>query len=245
MTTYFTKHTNEFQKYIYLSGYFFLLALLFNFWFCDQWIYVLLKPLFKHTTDNYLIVTEITEIFFIKIVLMFFINCCFTTTFLIIQFWIFLSLGLFKLENYYIAKWFSLFIINFIITIYLIVTYIIPVMWIFFIGLSNNLNTYLYNYFLEPKLSTYLYFIIKIIMNFIIICQYPLIMIFCLNNNFLQINTLIQFRKIFYLGIYLLAALISPPNLEIQFSMTCLFFFIFELIIFLFITLGVNQTKKI
>ncbi len=235
MTTYFYKHTNELQKYIYLSSYFFLLTFLTNYWFCDQWIYLLLKPLFKLTTNNYLIVTEITEIFFIKILLSFFISCWFTIIFIFTQIWIFLSLGCFKIENYYIIKWFNLFIINLIINIYVTVIYIIPIMWVFFIDFLNNPNNYLYNYFFEPKLATYLYFIIKILISILLICQYPLIIIFCLTNNLLKINILIKFRKIFYLCIYLITAIITPPNLEIQLLLISCFGLIFELIIFSFI----------
>ena len=235
ITTYFYKHTTELQKYIYLSSYFFIVTFFINYLFCDQWIYLLLKPLFKLTTYDYFIVTEITEIFFIKILLSFLISCFFSIIYIFTQIWIFFSIGLFKIENYFLIKWFTLFIINLMISVYISIKYIIPMIGVFFISFLNNPNDYLYNYFFEPKLSTYLYFILKISIGISIICQYPLLIIFCVSNDFLKINTLINFRKLSYLLIYISISLISPPNVEIQFALTIGLVLIFELIIFIFI----------
>lgn len=235
MTTYFSKHFNELLNYSYLTGFFFIITFFINYWFCDQWIYFLLNPLFKTIMCNYLIVTEITEIFFIKITLSIFLSLVFAIIFFFLQIWSFLSTGLFKIENYFITKWFFLFIINLIISIYLIIVFVIPSTWVFFINFLNNSNNYLYNYFFEPKLATYLYFIMKTLIIILLIFQYPLIIIFCLNINLLTIKTLIKFRKFLYLFLYILTALITPPSVEIQLIVISCFIFILEFVIFSYI----------
>lgn len=238
MNTYFFKHLKDLQLQIILYICLYISFFIISYIYSDQWIYILIKPLIYIKKSNYLIFTDIIEIFLIKMILSLFISFILSLLCFFFQLWFFLSPGLFKRENILIFKILIIFSILLIISFYYIFMYIIPNAWKFFIEFENTKHPFLYKIYLEPKLYDYILFIIKILFITTISFQYPFLIFILLIYKIINIKHIIKFRKIFYLKILLIASLITPPDiwsqiiifvlLVILIEMFLLFYFIIE-----------------
>ncbi len=186
---------------------------------------------------KYFIFTSITEMFITNINISLYISIFISIQLLIIQFWFFISLGLYKDENYKIIKIYFLFILLNFLIIFFILIKIIPNIWFFFIN-NEFTNKYLFNIYFEPKFNNYFNFIFSSFIYIYSIFIYFYIFIYFIFYKIFKIKTIINLRKYFYLKFIIISILISPP--EILNQLIILFFFIgiFEIYIFLFIYLN-------
>ena len=194
----------------------FIFLFIISYIYSDQWIYILIKPLIILKKSNYLICTDIIEIFLIKILLSIFISFFFSISGFFFQIWFFISPGLFKKENILIFKILIVFFSLLIISFYYIFIYIIPNVWKFFIEFENIKHPFLFKIYFEPKLYNYILFIIKILFLTTILFQYPFFIFILLIYNIINIKYIIKFRKIFYIKILLISSLIAPPDIWSQ-----------------------------
>lgn len=235
MTTYFFKHLNESYNIFLTIICFFICTFITCYIFKNQLIYILIKPLFLVTESNYLIITELIEIFKIQLLLIFFISFVLSLWYSIIAFWFFLAPGLYKEENLKIFIYLIFLILSFIWNNYFIFSYIIPYIWKFFILFQNIPYDYLYNFYFEPKFSTYLLSMINIIFWINLLIQYPILILSLLIFKILTINWLIKNRRFIYFQICVLSALLTPPDIISQLIISLLFIVIIEVFLIIFI----------
>jgi len=183
---------------------------------------------------KYFIFTSITEIFTTNMHISIFVSLFISIQILIIQFWFFLSPGLYKIENYKIFYFYLIFIIFNIITIFFIFIKIIPNIWYFFINMDFS-NKYLFNIYFEPKLNNYFNFLFSLFFSIYLIFIYFLILFYLIFINLLKIKTIIKFRKIFYLKFLIISIFIAPPDIINQLIIIIFLFFIFEIYIYLYL----------
>ena len=155
MKIYFLKHLKDLQLHFILYLLLFISIFFISYIYSDQWIYILIKPLISLKNSNYLIFTDITEIFIIKIIISLFISILFSTLCGFFQLWFFLSPGLYKNENIKIIYTLLIFIIILLLSIYFIYFFLIPNVWKFFIEFEKTNYPFLYQIYLEPKLYNY------------------------------------------------------------------------------------------
>lgn len=240
MNTYFFKHLKDLQLQIILSICLFLLLFIVSYIYSDQWIYLLIKPLIDLKKSNYLIFTDIVEIFLIKLFLSLFISSIISILCFFFQIWFFLSPGLFKKENTLILKILIIFSIILTISLIFIFTILIPNTWKFFIKFEDIKHPFLYKIYLEPKLYNYILFLIKILFLTTILFQYPFLIFILLMYNIIDINFIIKFRRIFYLKILLLASLIAPPDIWSQIIIFIILIILIEIFILFYFILKKN-----
>lgn len=165
-------------------------------------IYVILPAGITH-----FITTDITEIFFSYIRICSVITLFVTNTIIIIQIYLFINPGLY----FYESKHYFIFVLTTIL-IYLFVYIklypsLIQLTWEFFLSYTTNFNSLQINF--EPKFTNYINYAIRL--STILILIYPLIIISFFITK-LDMIILIKYRSLIYLLIFLIAAIITPPD---------------------------------
>ena len=232
--TYFQLHLIELKFNFIIIFYLFIYLLTINYYFSDQLIFLFTKKLIQSNLLKYFIFTNITEMFLTNVFISTFVSIYILIHFVFIQFWFFISKGLYKNENYKILKFYLIFFVfNFFIINFILIK-LIPNIWFFFIKINFS-NTYLFNIYFEPKFSNYFYFIFfSFIYIYILFCYFYFFLII-ISYKILEIQNIINLRKFFYLKFIFISILISPPEIITQFIIFFLLFFFFEITIFLYL----------
>ena len=230
MQTYFSKNIYDLKIHLYLFVFNLLVTSLIFYYYSDELIYILIKPLFLFHTENYLIFTEITELFFIKLNLTIIFGLIITILLNIIQFWLFFAPGIYKLTNIKFFIWLLLTYIIGYISFNFIFLKIIPNIWSFFLLWGSNDYQFLYNIYLEPNITLYIQLIIKFLLIMTYFFQYPLILYILVHKNKVFFKHLIKKRKIFYLVIFIVSAILSPPDIFSQGILSLVIISLFELV---------------
>jgi sec-independent protein translocase protein TatC len=212
---------------------------IFNFLICYKYkkvlLFIFIKPslyLFQ-TKSIYFISTNLVEIFSTHLKLSSFIGTQIIILFFFYHILTFITPGLFKFEykNFYFILLSGGII--WITTISLLYKYILPWSWKFFLSfeqITSNNNMHIY---FEAKLYEYLEFFIILYKICNINCQFLLLIIFYINVINKSIKFIKNYRKFIYFFIFLIASLITPPDIISQICVGIFTIFIFETLILL------------
>lgn len=234
--TYLELHLFELKCNFFIFIITFIYIFSICFYFSDQIIYLFVKKLIKVNLLKYFIFTNITELFITNINISLFISIFICIQILIIQFWYFIAKGLYKNENYKLIKFYLIFLLFNIFIIKFILIKIIPNIWYFFINTDFS-DKYLFNIYFEPKCNNYFNFIFTSFIFIYIIFLYFFIFIYIIFNNILNIKTIINLRKFFYIKFILISILISPPDFINQIIIINIFICLFEIFVYIYIYL--------
>jgi sec-independent protein translocase protein TatC len=248
-----TKTQNYLQLHLFELKYNFIIFLItffylffISYFFSNQLIYLFINLLTNNNILKYFIFTNITELFHTNIIISMFVSTFISLQLLIIQFWLFISEGLFKIENLKCIKFYLLFSIFNLIIIFIILVQIIPNIFLFFININANFsNKYLFNIYFEPNFNNYFNFIFLSYIYIYLIFIYFFILFYIIFNNIFNIKILINLRKFFYLKFILISTLISPPDFLNQILIIYLFIILFEISIYIYLYLSRYFFNKI
>jgi len=224
----FVDHLEELRSRLIKSFLFIIFFSFSGYYFSDNIIDFLINPL--KSNDMNLQVIKITSIFMVKIGLSIVLGIVLSFPFVLYQFLKFI-LPAFesKLTNFKIVIITLSCIILFIIGSIFGYNILIPISISFFKGLSVNLDFITLNYTLE----NYLVYLVWILIASSIIFQIPVILIFLIKIGLLSRDYLRQKRKYIIVGIFILAALLSPPDPVSQILVVIPLYLLFEISIFL------------
>lgn len=157
--------------------------------------------------------------------------------FLILQIWLFVSPGLKKSEKSTIAV--SLFVggIFFIIGVVFAYIVILPIMLQFFMGFQIEEIQEMISF------SNYLSFVINTILSFGIIFELPIVMVILTKFNILKVSFLKKNRKYTILIIFIIAAVLTPPEVITQILLAGPMLLLFEIGV-IFCSLVEKKNKK-
>lgn len=142
--------------------------------------------------------------------------------FLLLQIWLFVSPGLKKSEKRTIAV--SLFIGGFFFVAGVIFSYlvILPIMLQFFMGFQIEQIEEMISF------SNYLSFVINTLLSFGIIFEIPILMVILTKFHILKVSFLKKNRKYAILSIFIIAAVLTPPEVITQIMMAGPMILLFE-----------------
>lgn len=242
---YLTAHSHHLQNKCFLILIFFFLNFNICYLYSNECIYFLIRPLLYTSAIEYLIITEITEIFFLQIFISLVFSIFFSIGFLFLQLSLFFTKGCYKLENLKIFNTLIFFLFTFYFNNYIIFNFFIPIICDFFIetGKFSIVEENLQQFFFEPKLSNYLLLIIKSTILSNILIQYPFLIFYLLIIGFFRVRWLIKYRKIFYIKIWGLTAVLSPPDIFTPIIISCFLISFFEINVCIYIYF--NSLKRI
>ncbi|MDF2950355.1 MAG: Sec-independent protein translocase, TatC subunit [Sedimentibacter sp.] len=158
--------------------------------------------------------------------------------FLILQIWLFVSPGLTKSEKRTIAV--SLFVggIFFIIGVVFAYLIILPLMLQFFMGFQIEQIEEMISF------SNYLTFVINTLLSFGIIFELPIIMVILTKFHILKVDFIKKNRKYIILIIFVVAAILTPPDVITQVLLAGPMILLFEIGV-IFASFVEKKNKKI
>ena len=196
-------------------------------------IFFLILNLTQHI--NYeinFIFTNVTEIFYVYIKLIFFISNQTALFSILYNVLMFLVSGLYRFEYENLKFFTKIFMVSFSISLLLLNTLLIPLTWDFFLKFQSQ-DFKLIPFFFEAKLDEYLIYYINLYYLCFINCQISFFILIIVNyyskKNF---NTIKNLRKFFYFLFVIVSTLTTPPDIISQLVLSFILVCIYEVIIF-------------
>ena len=223
----------EIRKRLFISFVIFL-GLFISCYFFSQEIYqILLQPLknaYSDFSDKRIIYTNPAEAFLTYLKLSFFGALFIGLPFFLLQIYLFMAPALYHKE-----KRFALIIIFFVPLLFFtgsIIAYkfIFPLCFKFFLAFESFDVSGL-NIEMEAKISEYFALFIHLIFGFALAFQTPLLLVFLLKKNIISTQSLKKKRKYWILLIFVLSAILTPPDIITQIIMAIPLILVFEIII--------------
>ena len=180
-----------------------------------------------------LIYTDLTEAFFTYLKVSIFAGGFFTFPFLLLQVWLFVSPGLFPKEKKVIIPFLvaspTLFVIGGAIVYFLV----LPMAWQFFLSFQSSGSDTVLPIMLEARVGEYLDLVMVLIFAFGICFQMPVVMAFLGKAGVISAKTLVSKRRYAIVGIFVVAAILTPPDVISQFSLAIPLLILYEISILL------------
>lgn len=222
-------------RFLYIV-YFFATTSIVSYFYSEEIYYFLLKPLLSHYTaigkSTKVIYTGLTEAFFTYIKLSLWTATFFTLPLLLTQIYKFSSPALSKYTKRCILSYIILSVILFFLGTYIAYYFIFPSAWSFFLSFENhNINNTGSSIELEARVSEYLSLSLQIILAFGIAFQSPIILMIFEKAGIITVSTLRSHRRIAIVVIFVIAAIITPPDVLSQIILATLMVFLYELAI--------------
>ena len=219
------QHFLEFKKRILYVFVFFTISFLFSFFISDYFIEFFSIPFTKILPNTPLVYNNLTDGFFIKFSISGFTSLLFTVPFFLWHLWKYISPGLYKNEKRVILPIILMSPILFLFGGVFAFYFLYPLIFEFFVNLNNSKIN---NLFL-PNINNYLEFSIGLIKVFGVAFQMPLILFMLNKIGFLPKASLIAFRKYAYVIIFIISAILTPPDVLSQFMLAIPMIVLFEI----------------
>lgn len=229
-------HFNELRSRALFSFCFYVIIFLICFFYAKEIYQFLLKPFVEISKNNNyrkLIYTSPTEAFTTYLKLSFYASLFFSFPIFFAEFYLFLSPALYKNEkkNILITIFFSFFL--FIFGAIFCYFFILPLTLEFFSAFENKGSAIdgQMPIYLETKISEYLNFTINLLFGFGIAFLSPLFLLFLLKSGVVNVKDLSAKRRYWIVIIFILSAILTPPDVLSQISLAVLLILLFEIVI--------------
>ncbi len=180
-----------------------------------------------------MIYTSMTEAFFTSMKVSFFAGLFLTFPFLLWQVWLFIAPGLYKNERRaflpFLVATPVLFFIGGAILYYLVLPMALP----FFLGFQTTSAETGLPIQLEARISEYLNFVMGLVFAFGLCFQLPILLALMGKAGMITAETLSKWRKYAIVIIFIVAAILTPPDILSQILLAVPLLVLYELSIFL------------
>ena len=231
-------HFNELRSRAMVCVLFYTIIFAICYFFSKEIYHFLLKPFIEVSQNNQnrkLIYTSPTEAFMTYLKLSFYSSLFFSFPIFFTEFYLFLSPALYKNEKKNIL--FTLFFSSFLFLFGAIFCYffILPMALKFFSSFENlsSINDSTLPILLETKISDYLNFTINLLFGFGIAFLSPILLLFLIKGGYVKVKDLRSKRRYWIVIIFILSAILTPPDILSQISLAILLIILFEIVILL------------
>lgn len=177
------------------------------------------------------IFTDVTEAFYTSIWLAAGFTVYLLCPLFIYHYFAFLLPSLFYRERINFIKYFFLILFFYGLASSIVISILFPIFWNFFMNFEK-IQDFIQIY-CEVRVSSYVYFILKISFFTHIFFQLPCLFILLIRYKIVEFTTVVEGRRILYFIILLITAFFTPPDIFIQFFLSLLFIFFLEVFFFL------------
>lgn len=218
------KHLIELRKRLILSTIGFVIILLCLMPFANNIYLILATPINKYLpTNTQLIATDITAPFFVPIKLTAILAFAISLPNTVYQLWKFAAPGLYKSERKIIISLIMSSIILFIVGILFCYFAVLPALFHFISGFKSSQITML------TDIDKYLSFMLSMFMIFGIAFETPILVFLLLKFQILQLKTATKIRKFIFVGAFVIAAIVTPPDVFSQTMLAIPLYLLYEL----------------
>lgn len=213
-------HLLELRSRLLYCLLFFTFIFALCYWQAEPIYAFLLQPLlaaFGESADGRrLIYTGLHEAFFTYMKLAFFSALFFSFPLILIQLWRFLAPGLYKHEKKAFIPLLVATPVLFFIGAAMAYYVVMPMAWQFFIGFESSSADTGLAVALEARVSEYLGLVIKLIMAFGLCFELPVLLLVLARIGLVTADMLVEYRRHAIVLAFLVAAVLTPPDLISQ-----------------------------
>lgn len=215
------------------------------FYFAEDIYLFLAKPLiqiYKSGEDRKLIFTGLTEGFFVHMKVALYSGFAMAFPYIATQLYFFVAPGLYKNEKQMLLPFLAAAPLLFIFGVALVYYIVMPVAWKFFLSFENK-NSPL-PIILQARVSEYLDLTLEMMMAFGIAFQMPIVLCVLAKLNIIKSSMLTSKRRHAIVAIFVVAAILTPPDVISQISLAIPLLILYELSIFAIKRLEKNANKN-
>ncbi|MDG2244001.1 MAG: twin-arginine translocase subunit TatC [Rhodospirillaceae bacterium] len=217
-----------------------ILAFLCAFFACfyvAQPIYgFLVKPLANIMMEvggtNRMIYTALTEAFFTQIQVGFFAALFISFPIIASQLWLFIAPGLYKHEKGALAPFLVASPVLFVAGASFVYYFIMPMAWRFLLGFQTGVDEGVLPIELEARVGEYLGLVMKLILAFGISFQLPVLLVLLARVGIVSADGLAERRKYAIVGVFVFAAIVTPPDVISQIGLAIPMMLLYEVSIY-------------
>ena len=228
------------QRLLYSVGALFV-AFLICFYFAADLYNFLVQPLadllIERSADQdrapRMIYTALTEVFFTQVKVAFFFGAFITCPIFLTQIWMFVAPGLYKHERKAFGPFLVATPILFFLGGALVYFLIFPLAWQFFLAFETPGGEGNLPIELEAKVAEYLSLVMKLIFAFGLCFQLPVIMTLLARVGLATSAGMARKRKYAIVGVFVVAAIFTPPDPISQISLALPIILLYEVSIYM------------
>lgn len=192
-------------------------------------------------TPRRLIFTQLYEVFFTYIKVAFFGGGFIAFPVISAQIWLFVAPGLYKSEKRALLPFLAATPILFVMGSALAYYFVFPFAWKFFISFESPPGSGV-PIQLEAKVSEYLDLVMKLIFAFGVTFELPVALTLMAKVGIVSSASLKKFRRYAYVGMFVIAAILAPPDIITQTGLAIPLIALYEISI---VTAGWVETKPV
>ena len=215
---------------------FFSVSFLISYLFIEDIFSFVINPFIDSVDfkeNKRLIYTGLAEAFFSYLKLALVSAFIFSSPFFIYQIWAFVAPGLLKREKKIIFPFLFLIPLMFLLGFVFLYYFIIPIAWDFFIAFDTSGLEKSFTLELEPKINEYISLTLKLAFAFGIAFQLPTAIFLLTILGLTSPNDLQKKRRFVIVIIFLISALITPPDIISQIGLAIPVICLYEFSIFI------------
>ncbi|MDM8334969.1 twin-arginine translocase subunit TatC [Wolbachia pipientis] len=228
----FYEHFAELRRRVISCFLFFCIAFGFCYYFKESIYRFLLAPLIDITKDSdgfSLIYTDLTEAFFVYLRVALMSALLFSFPVFAWQFYMFLAPGLYKSERAVLLPYLIATPVLFITGGAVVYYYIFPLAWKFFIAFEHSSKSFGIPIEFMPSVSEYLDLVLQFMFAFGTAFQISVILTLMVKVGLLTAQSLSNKRKIAIVIIFIIAAILTPPDVLSQIGLAVPMLILYEL----------------
>lgn len=192
---------------------------------------------------NRLIYTGLTEAFFTYLKVAFFSGAFITFPVILIQVWIFMAPGLYRNERAAFLPFLVATPVLFFLGAACVYYLVLPIAWDYFLSFQVSADEAVLPIQLEARVSEYLDLIMTMVFAFGLCFQLPVILMLFAHAGFVTAEWLAAQRKYMIIVIFIVAAILTPPDVISQILLAVPMMILYEISI-LMIRKGVKRRDE-
>ena len=187
--------------------------------------------------DTKLIYLGLPDAFFVDLKIAFVAGCFLASPYIFYQIWAFIAPGLYAEEKRYVIPLAVCSALFFIAGAAFCYFGVFPVAFKFFLSYSTD------NIMAMPSIDSYLSFTLKMLLAFGLIFEMPLFAFFLARMGLITAAQMRKVRKFAILVIFVVAAILTPPDVFSQMLMAVPMFALYEVSVFVAAAVGKDKKK--
>ena len=229
-------HLMELRTRLMWSVLGFLCAFFFCFYFAQPIYDFLVIPFAKIMQEiggtDRMIYTALTEAFFTQIKVGFFAAAFISFPVMATQIWMFIAPGLYKHEKGALAPFLIASPILFVAGAAFVYYFIMPLAFRFLMQFQTGVDESVLPIQLEARVGEYLSLVMKLIFAFGVSFQLPVVLVLLARVGIVSADGLAERRKYAIVGVFVFAAIVTPPDVISQIGLAIPMMLLYEMSIY-------------